>query len=439
MKQNDTTHGRLLVLSLEDSAMDFDIIRERLVGEGYDLEMVRVDSESEFTSHLNRMHFDLVLSDFNLPGFDAFLALRLCMDICPDIPFICISGAIGEETAIELLKLGATDFVMKEKLDRLPYVISRALAEMKEKRARKMAEAELIHSETRFRHISSTISDISYSCLLQPGETYAIDWMTGSVEKVTGFTIDEIKAMKCWGELIIGEDQDRFRQNILDLKPGSASECELRLQHKKGDVIWVHSFAECITVPDTAGDQVLFGAIVDINRRKVAEENLQNSEKKFRNLVENALIGIYTTTSDGAMQFANKAMCEMLEYQSGSELLQTEVSSIYLKPGEREKFVSRIISEKQLFNYEVDLVTKKGNIRNVIINAFIAGKVITGMIMDISARKHAEKELTDKVADLQRFHNLTVGRELTMIELKKEVNDLLKKSGCQEKYKIVGC
>lgn len=438
MSQNKGSQGRLKVLSLEDSAMDYDIIRERLISEGYKLEMLRVDTESEFTSQLSQRQFDLVLSDFSLPGFDAYHALRICNEICPDIPFICISGAIGEETAIDLLKLGATDIVMKDKLDRLPFVFSRALAEMKEKKGRKIAEADLSSSETRFRHISSTISDISYSCLMAPEGSYSIDWMTGSAEKVTGFTIGEIIAMKCWGNLIIAEDADRFHQNILDLQPGSSSECELRLRHKKGNIIWAHSFAECIKDEKTPGKQTIYGAIVDITRRKAAEENLQNSEKKYRSLVENALIGIYTTTLNGTMLFANRAMCEMLEYQSPEEFLRTDVSSTYLKSGEREKFVSRITREKQLFNYEVDLVTKKGNVRNVIVNAFVTGEVITGMIMDISARKHAEKELTDKMEDLQRFHNLTVGRELSMIELKKEVNELLKKSGHQEKYKIVG-
>lgn len=137
----------LNILSLEDSVQDFEIIRDNLIDAGYDLNMSRVEKESEFESSLRKNKYDVILADFNLPGFDAFGALHLCSRICPDVPFICVSGAIGEETAIELLKQGAVDYVMKNKLKRLPFVVERALDEAKEKEARKQAEKTLKESE----------------------------------------------------------------------------------------------------------------------------------------------------------------------------------------------------------------------------------------------------------------------------------------------------
>jgi light-regulated signal transduction histidine kinase (bacteriophytochrome)/CheY-like chemotaxis protein len=110
---------------------------------GYILNISRVDKEDEFTSLLRANKYDIILVDFSLPGFNAFAALQLCNEICPEVPLICVSGAIGEETAIELLKQGAVDYVMKDKLERLPFAIRRALDEAKEKEERRQVEIEI--------------------------------------------------------------------------------------------------------------------------------------------------------------------------------------------------------------------------------------------------------------------------------------------------------
>jgi len=133
----------LNVLSLEDSISDFEIIRERLLNEGLKMKISRVEKENEFISALRNATWDIILADFKLPGFNAFAALRISREICPDVPFICVSGLIGEETAIDLIKSGAEDYVIKDKLGRLPFAINRALQATSEKLARRKAEEEL--------------------------------------------------------------------------------------------------------------------------------------------------------------------------------------------------------------------------------------------------------------------------------------------------------
>jgi signal transduction histidine kinase len=133
----------LNVLCLEDSPRDAEIIREFLIDAGYDLNMDCTAVEKEFVSLLRSHKYDIILSDFKLPGFDGFTALRWSVEICPDVPFICISGTVGEETAVELLKKGAVDYILKDRLVRLPSAIQRALDEAKEKEARKRAEKDL--------------------------------------------------------------------------------------------------------------------------------------------------------------------------------------------------------------------------------------------------------------------------------------------------------
>jgi len=138
-----STKTELNILSLEDSLRDFEIIRERLLDEGFKMKIFRVEKESEFVSALRNTNWDIILADFKLPGFNAFAALRISKEICPDVPFICVSGSIGEETAIDLIRSGAVDYVLKDRLARLPVAINRALQEASEKLARRKVEEEL--------------------------------------------------------------------------------------------------------------------------------------------------------------------------------------------------------------------------------------------------------------------------------------------------------
>lgn len=133
----------LNVLCLEDSPRDAEIMRELLIDAGYQLNMDCTAEEKEFVTLLRRNKYDIILSDFKLPGFDGFKALRWSVEICPDVPFICISGTVGEEIAVELLKKGAIDYILKDRLVRLPSAIQRALDEANEKEARQRAEKEI--------------------------------------------------------------------------------------------------------------------------------------------------------------------------------------------------------------------------------------------------------------------------------------------------------
>src|SRR5579862_3202640 len=104
----------LRVLNLEDDRFDSELILDVLRGEWPECELTRVDKEVDFIAALDAGHFDTVVSDFTLPGFDVGIALEIVQERCPDVPFIFCSGTIGEEKAIELMKRGASDYVLKE-------------------------------------------------------------------------------------------------------------------------------------------------------------------------------------------------------------------------------------------------------------------------------------------------------------------------------------
>lgn len=133
----------LRVLSLEDSSIDAELIQHELKRGGVEVLWLRVQTREAFQREMEDFHPELILADYRLPDFDGSEALQLAREQCPQVPFIVISGAVGEETAVELLKSGATDFVLKDRLPRLVPAIRRALREVEEREARQKAEADL--------------------------------------------------------------------------------------------------------------------------------------------------------------------------------------------------------------------------------------------------------------------------------------------------------
>jgi CheY-like chemotaxis protein len=107
--------GTLHILNLEDEPLDTELIHAILTDSGISCEMFRVQNRADFLAALEKGCFDLVLSDYSLPSFDGLSALKIVRGIYPEIPFILVSGAIGEERAIEALKTGATDYVLKQR------------------------------------------------------------------------------------------------------------------------------------------------------------------------------------------------------------------------------------------------------------------------------------------------------------------------------------
>ena len=138
-------HGQtrhLRILHLEDDTADSELIGSLLRTAGLDCELERVDTRAAFEASLASGAFQIILSDYSLPGFDGQAALGLARSLKPELPFLFVSGTIGEELAIESLKEGATDFVLKDRLQRLASAVRRALAEAEERAFRQRSEAE---------------------------------------------------------------------------------------------------------------------------------------------------------------------------------------------------------------------------------------------------------------------------------------------------------
>src|SRR6185295_12874498 len=133
----------LRILHVEDTALDAELIQATLAAEGFVCETIRVETRDAFVEAVERNQFDIILADFRLPSFDGLYALEIARERCPDTPFIFVSGSLGEELAIETLKKGATDYVLKERLSRLVPSVKRALEDVEQREKRRSLEDQL--------------------------------------------------------------------------------------------------------------------------------------------------------------------------------------------------------------------------------------------------------------------------------------------------------
>src|SRR5437868_2197874 len=150
---------------LEDDHNDAELIELELARNGLNVDWAHVSSRRDFLEALDagQQPPDLVLADYTLPGFDGLAALKLVLERRPDVPFIFVSGSLGEERAIEALKSGATDYVLKDRLQRLPAVVARALSEARVRRERRLAEAALEEQRVLLGTLIDSLPEIIYA------------------------------------------------------------------------------------------------------------------------------------------------------------------------------------------------------------------------------------------------------------------------------------
>src|ERR1700719_4038484 len=188
----------LRILSIEDDPKDAKLIQDLLEAEDVVCEVTRVDTQAALQASVEQGGIDLILADYTLPSFDGISALKFAMNACPDVPFIFVTGTLGEEVAIEALKIGATDYVLKTHLSRLVPSVLRALREATQRAERKRAEESLRHSEAflaQGQRISQTGSfgwNVSSGGIYWSEETYKIFGYDGTVKPTMELVLQRI-------------------------------------------------------------------------------------------------------------------------------------------------------------------------------------------------------------------------------------------------------
>jgi PAS domain S-box-containing protein len=263
----------LRILSLEDDPRDAELIEELLEAEGISCEFTRVDTQPAFLAFLQEGAVDLILSDYSLPSFDGLSALKLAMNIRPDVPFILVSGALGEEVAIEALKIGATDYVLKTCLSRLAPSVCRALREADERVERKRAEESLRRSEAYLAEAQTLSHTGSFGWKVSSGDIY---W-SEETYKIFGLDRDVKPTMEFIIQRIHPDDRNTA-QRTMDhaIKENIDFSIEHRVLMPEGEIRYILATAR--PSRPSPGNLEFVGAVTDITDRKRTEEALRCSE-----------------------------------------------------------------------------------------------------------------------------------------------------------------
>ncbi len=262
----------LRILIVEDVPTDAELIKFELTEAGIHFTSRCVAARAAFLKELDERSPDIILSDYSLPSFSGPAALKIAAERCPDVPFIFVSGALGEETAIELLQKGATDYILKDRLSRLSPAVLRALQEAQERTERKTMANALKDSEARYR----TIFENTGTATIIIAEDRSIILANRQFEQLSGYPRSKIEGIKCWTEFVFEDDLatlqgSKWRQGKNSKKASEGF--EFRIVNLRGDVR--HVLATIAMIPSTTSAVM---SLLDITERKTAEEALKKRE-----------------------------------------------------------------------------------------------------------------------------------------------------------------
>ncbi|GAB6283352.1 MAG: hypothetical protein STSR0008_21160 [Ignavibacterium sp.] len=266
--------NKIKILHLEDNPYDSELIKELLNESIFSAEIKVVDNQNDFIQNLQTNNYDIIISDFSLPTFNGKEALLLVKELKPETPFIFLSGTIGEDAAIESLIYGATDYVLKNKPERLIPAIQRALYETEIKQAKIKAEQELILSEEKYREFVNAVNDGFFIVDLDG----TINFSNKALALMIGFNkADELVGHKFY-EFVIQEQVEEIKRITQEINENNLTfeNIEVKIKLIDGQLVYF----DVKTFPIFENGQVIGhrGIIRDITERKQAEINLQKRD-----------------------------------------------------------------------------------------------------------------------------------------------------------------
>jgi PAS domain S-box-containing protein len=294
----------LRVLHLEDSPQDAEIVHHRLDAEGVSCDILVVNGKDSFEAALTRECFDLILSDYNLAGYDGVTALKHAQETQPDVPVILISGTVGEEEAVKCLHIGATDYLLKDSLDRLAPAVQRAIQEAETRRTRRHTEDALLQREHALRENEERTRFALAAARMGVWEVdFARNRLTWSDTMAPLFGLTPEHAPKTTADffrLIHPADRRAVEASVERAIAGERDYVmEFRAIWPDGSAHWVHGRAQASY--DANGIPLrLLGIGMDIDERKSLEdqrnqatEALRTAEERMRFALEVAGVGIW--------------------------------------------------------------------------------------------------------------------------------------------------
>ena len=396
----------LRLLIADDDQNDVDLCLRHLRKSGVRFEADCVSTPSQFTEHLKSRPVDVVLSDYRMGSWTGMDALALIKQFRPELPMILMTGTIGDELAVESIKAGVTDYVLKGQLARLPMALHRAQEERALKEAEMRALGALRESEQHYRTLVQNAPEAIL--VLDAGKNCFIDCNN--------------KAMKLFQ---LAREQ-LLSRTPADLSPplqpdgstsieAAAQRVELALQGHVPRFEWTYRNSAGADIPcevhlvrlSSPGEnrKLIRGSILDITERKLADAALRASEARYRSLVNNATYGIYWVATEGKLLFVNPALVRMLGYDSSAEVLALgSTMGLFCDPKARAA-VRNAFFETGRVDATVDWKRKDGKTIHVRLNGHDAvdpesgERCIETIVEDVTERQNLEKQL----ANAQKF------------------------------------
>jgi diguanylate cyclase (GGDEF)-like protein/PAS domain S-box-containing protein len=390
----------LRVLILEDSPDDALLVAEHLRRAGLAIVWERVDTQTEFAAKL-RTGLDLIIADYTLPQFSAPRALALLKAADLDIPFIVVSGNIGEDAAVEAMRSGAHDYVFKGNLQRLKPAVEREVRAAAERNAARAAQDAL-------RRMAAMVATSTDGIMAVDLDGVIVNWNLGA-ERMYGHSAAEIVGQHI--RMIVPDDRSRELAILLDqIRCGEPIEpIETVRKRKDGSLVEVSISYSPLT--DVNGKVVAAAAIHrDISTSRRDAEALRASEERYRRLVETAYEGIWVIDAHNITTLVNHRMAEMLGY-APKEMLGKPVLA-FMEPDAQAAFVANRDRRQQEYQaeHEFRFRRKDGSELWVLLEASPdldkAGNYVgsLAMITDVTERRRVQKAL-----EYQALHDALTG------------------------------
>jgi PAS domain S-box-containing protein len=339
------------VLHLEDNPRDADLIGHKLRSHGVPCEIELTNSEAGFDTALAGRPFDMILCDYNVPGYDGISALKRAKQLCPEAPVIIISGTVGEEEAVRCLQAGATDYLLKERLERLGPAVLRAIQEAENRRSRSRAEDALQQRERRLSSIYDAAADGLFFVDVERDGGYRMVSVNPAFVAMTGLEHDEIAGKRL--EEVIPDDSldimlERFHQAI---EGRTTIRWEQTSDYPKGRRIGEISVAPVVDASGTCTN--LVGSVHDLTAHRLLEAQLRQAQKME---CVGQLAGGIAHDFNTLLTVIN-GMAELVldQLKSGDEQTQDDVREIR-NAGERAAGLTRQLlafSRKQILQPEI--------------------------------------------------------------------------------------
>ena len=406
----------LRVLIVDDSEDDTSLIIRKLSSGGYDPKWERVDSSEAMKNALKREDWDIILCDYKMPNFNAPAALKLAHGNKTDIPFIVVSGAIGEDTAVDLMKSGAHDYVMKDKLAKLAVAVERAIREAKIRRDKKMTEEMLKMSRENFRH-SLDDSPLGVRIVTVTGE---LIYANQEILNIYGYdSFEEMKSnpreKRYTPESCVEHEARKAKRRRGEDVP---SNYEVSIIRKDGSIRNLEVFRKQVLWNGETQFQALYS---DITKRKQAEKNLRDSEERYRVVVEHAQESILIT-QHMKIVFANTAAAENTGY-SVQALTALDLKKL-IHPDDINMVVdyhSRRLNGKKVPSiYSFRIICRDKTVKWVELNATLIQwekkPAILNFLTDITARKLLDEERSESFKRTKETLDATVNSIAMIVE-----------------------